>query len=356
MAGVVAIGFVYDDRGWLLDEGRRLGLTVPDWWPVLIAITAVPLMLAEGRARRLGFFGAMLALAGLGAVRLPYGGPGAEEAALVVASFGSALLVAAALDRLGAEPRRLLASLGAVAILLASALGFLNGRLGLPSGDVNDRLSFASTLAGGPTPGRVLLMSPDRSLVAGEARPGPGVWYRTLDGQGTTLDEVWLPEPQNGDLKLSDAVTRIASGAELRPGALLSEFSIDWVVLDGEETVFDQVLQTQIDLVPTPLASGARVYENPESSPLAAVVDGPEWERLGTGFAGPSSAERVSMRVNHSNGWAPDPIADDWFTTVAAEQGLAEFAATGYLAWAPYVAAGLLAAALALVAWGRARR
>jgi hypothetical protein len=60
--------------------------------------------------------------------------------------------------------------------------------------------------------------------------------------------------------------------------------------------------------------------------------------------------------VNHSNGWAPDPIADDWFTTVAAEQGLVEFTAMGYLAWAPYIAAGLLAAALALVAWGRARR
>ena len=107
LAGVVAVGFLYDDQGWLLDFDRRLGLIVPDWWPVLIAVTAVPLMLVEGRTRRLGLFGALIGLGGLLVARLPLGGPGVEEAALVLASFGSAILVAAALDRLSIEPRRL---------------------------------------------------------------------------------------------------------------------------------------------------------------------------------------------------------------------------------------------------------
>jgi hypothetical protein len=356
LAGVVAVGFIYDDQGWVLGAGRRIGLTVPDWWPVLIAVTAIPLMLIEGRARRLGLFGTLLALSGMAMARVPFGGPGIEEASLVISSFGTGILVAAALDRLGAEPRRLLAALGAAAMLVASSLGLLNGRLGLPAGDLNERLAFASTLASGPSPGRVLIMSPNRGSIPGEARPGPGVWYRTLDGQGTTIDEVWLPDPQMGDIQLDDAITRIASGAELRPGALLSEFSIDWLVLEGAETPFDQVLQSQIDLVPTPLAPGARVYENPESSPMAALADGTAWGRRGTGFAGPSADGRALLRVSYSQGWDPDPILEDWYVTVAADRGVAEFSATGYLAWAPYVAAGLLAVALGLILWGRVRR
>jgi hypothetical protein len=356
-AGVVAIGFVYDDQGWLLDVERRLGLAVPDWWPVLIAVAAISLMLVEGRARRLGFLGSALGLGGMLLARFPVGGPGVEEGALILASFGAGILVAAALDQLSVEPRRLLAALGAAAMLFASAAGLLDGRLGLPPGDVNDRLGFASTLSEEGTPGRVLLVSADRRLIPGEARPGPGVWYRTVDGGGTTLDEVWLPEPSTGDLQLEGAIERIASGAELRPGGLLSEFSIDWVVIDGEaETAFDTVLQSQVDLVPTPLATGASVYENPESAPLASDEGGSNWGRERTGFTGPPSDGRALLRVNYSHGWAPEPELDDWFTTVSAEGGEAHFAATGYLSWAPYVAVGLLLAALVSIAWGRLRR
>jgi GT2 family glycosyltransferase len=357
LATVVAIGFVYDDLGWLIDVDRRLGFVVPDWWPVLIAVGAISLMLVEGRARRLGFLGSLLGLAGILLARLPIGGPGVEEGAMLLASFGVAILVAAALDQLSVEPRRLLASLAAVAVLIVSGAGLLNGRLGLPPGDLNDRLAFASTLSEGGTPGRVLLISADRHLIPGEARPGPGVWYRTVDGAGTTLDEVWLPEPSTGDLQLEAALTRISSGAELRPGALLAEFSIDWVIIEGEtETAFDTALRSQVDLVPTPLAAGGRVYENPESSPLASAEDGQPWGRQGTSFAGPRSDGRAMLRVNYSHGWAPQPELDDWFTTVSAADGEAHFAATGYLAWAPYLAVGLLLAALGAIAWGRLRR
>ncbi len=355
LAAVVAIGFVYDDRGWLFDVERRIGLIVPDWWPVLLALTAIPLMLIEGRTRRLAFFGALLGFGGMTVVRLAMGGPGVEEAALVLASFGSAIVVAAALDRLSIEPRRLLSSIGAAAIVVVSILGLLNGRLGLPSGDVNERLAFATTLNDEGSPGRVLVISTDRHLIPGEARPGPGLWYRTLDGQGTTIDEVWLPESQTGDAQLGLALDRIAGGADLRPGALLAEFSIDWVVVEGPETPLDLILDSQVDLVPTPLVTGAEVFENPSSEPLAATSDGVVWHRQGAGFEG-QAAERAMIRVNYSHGWAPEPELQDWFVTVAADRGTASFSATGYLALAPYLAAGLLLIALVLIGWGRARR
>jgi hypothetical protein len=356
LAGAVAAGFIYDDRGWLLDLDRRLGITVSEWWPILIAVAAIPITLIIGRTRRLGFFGALIGLAGLLALRLPYGGPGVEEAALVLASFGSAIVVAAALDQLSIEPRRLLATFSAAAILVVSVGTLLDGRLGMPAGDDNDRLSFASTLGGEEGPGRILRVSVDPGLIPGETRPGPGFWYRTVDGQGTTLDEVWLPDPGDGDRLLDQAIDRIASGAELRPGRLLSEFSIDWVVIEGPESPLDSIFESQLDLIPTPLAPGSKVYENPGALPLAAAEDELIWSRRGAGFGGDPDSGRVRITVNYSDGWEPEPEMVGWLTTVAATEGIASFSGGGYLAIAPYVAAGLLVAAVGLVLWGRARR
>jgi hypothetical protein len=137
---------------------------------------------------------------------------------------------------------------------------------------------------------------------------------------------------------------------------LLAEFSVDWVVIEGSETSLDVVLQSQVDLVLTPLAGGARVYENTESTQLAATEEGQAWRRDGTGFAGDPSDDRVLLRLNYSHGWAPEPELDDWSTTVSASDGNARFSATGYLAWAPYVAVGVLIVALGAIAWGRVRR
>jgi len=355
-AAVVAVGFLYDDQGWLLDAERRLGLVVPDWWPVLIAIIAIPLMLVDGRTRRLGFFGAVVGLGGLLVVRLPFGGPGVEEAALILASFGSAVVVSAAFDRLSIEPRRLLAAIAATAVLLLSAGSLLDGRLGLPAGDANDRYAFSSTLADRGGAQRVLVVSVDRNLVPGEVRPGPGVWYRTLDGRGTTLDEVWLPEPQAGDDLLDDAIDGIAGGGELRPGSLLSDFSIAWVVVEGEASPLDTILESQLDLVPTPLATGARVFENPAALPLAVVGENLVWQKEGTGFAGVATTERAAIRVNYSHGWGPEAEKTSWFTTVSGEDGEARFSAGGYLIWAPVLAAGLLVLAVSSILYARLRR
>ncbi len=357
LAGVVALNFVFDDRGWLLETNRRLGLAVPDWWPVLIAATTLPIVFTEGRTRRLVSFGAIVALAGLALLRIPFGGPGLEEASLVLASFGAAVVVTAALDHVSIEPRRLLAAVGASAILVLSIGSLLNGRLGLPGGDLNDELAFASTLAAEGGPGRVLFVSVDRELIPGEARPGPGVWYRLLDGGGTTIDEVWLPERRQGDRLLDDELRVIASGAELRPGADLSQFSVDWVIVAGPESPLDPVLQSQLDLIPTPLAGDWRVYENPQSMPLALIDADSVWTRSGTGFEG-SRADpgRVSISMNHAAGWQPDAVSDGWHLTVSAADGSARFRGGGYVGLAPLVAAGLLVVSLAMLVVGKARR
>ncbi len=356
LAGAVAVGFVYDDRGWLVDFDRRLGLAVTGWWPILIAAAALPLTLIEGRVRRLGFFGAVLGFSGLILARIPYGGPGVEEAALLLASFGAAIVVAAALDHLSIEPRRLLSALSAVAILALSIGGLLNGRLGLPDGDINDSLGFANTLAGEAGPGRVLVISVDRDLIPGEARPGPGFWYRTLDGTGTTIDEAWLPTARTGDDLLDETIGRIATGAELRPGRLLSQFAIHWVVVAGPESPLDQILQSQLDLVPTPLMTESKVYENPGAMPLAAGEGDLVWAREGSGFAGPVDPGRVSIAINHAGGWEPEPESDGWHLTVGASRGTAMFSGGGYLALSPYVSAGLFLVALVLLGWGKVRR
>jgi GT2 family glycosyltransferase len=355
LAGVVAVGFAYDDRGWILDVDRRLGLTPSEWWPILIAAAAIPLALIEGRARRLGFFGALLGVGGLVIARIPFGGPGVEEAALILASFGSAIVVAAALDHLTVEPRRLLAAISAVSILVLSVAGLLNGRLGLPEGDDNERLAFASTLSGESGPGRILMVGVDAGSLPGESRPGPAFWYRTLDGSGTTIDEVWLPEERSGDDELGVAIDRIASGAELRPGGLLAEFAIDWVVIAGPESPLDTILESQLDLVPVPLVSDWKVFENPAGPPLASG-EGLIWGRDGAGFSGPAGDGRVSILVNHASGWEPDGASEGWHLSASAESGSAHFDGTGYLSLAPYLAAGLFVLGLILISWGRLKR
>ena len=355
IALIIAVPFVMGDPGWLLDVDRRLGLGVAELWPVLLTVAVLPVLFGEDGIGRLGLVGAILSLSALLLVRVPLGGPGIEEALLITASFGSALVVAVALDEWSLEPRRVLAAVAAAAILLLSVGSLAGGRLGLPPGNLNDQFAFAETLAGEGGPGRILLMSVDRTTVPGEARPGPGLWYRVIDGSGMTQDEVWLPDPLPGDDKLEAAIAQMASGSDLRPGATLTEFSIDWVVIDGPESYLDGVLATQLDLVPTPLDPEARVYENPISLPMASGA-GSIWERDGAGFVGEPLADRVRISVNADSGWSPEPEASDWTVSVAGEEGAARYRADPVALALSIAAAGLLVVALAVIVVARMRR
>jgi hypothetical protein len=355
IALVVAVPFVMGDPGWLLDIDRRLGLGVAELWPVLLTVAVLPVLFGEDGIGRLGLVGAILSLSSLLLAQVAVGGPGIEEALLITASFGTAVVVAVALDQWSFEPRRALAAAAAAAILLLSVGSLAGGRLGLPPGDLNDQFAFAETLAGEGGPGRILLMSVDRTMVPGEARPGPGLWYRVIDGSGMTQDEVWLPDPLAGDDKLGAAIGHMASGSDLRPGATLAEFSIDWVVIDGPESYLDGVLATQLDLVPTPLDPEARVYENPNSMPMAAGA-GSIWARDGAGFAGESLADRVRISVNADSGWSPEPESADWAVSVTGEEGAARYQADATALALSITAVVLLAVALGVIVVARTRR
>ena len=170
------------------------------------------------------------------------------------------------------------------------------------------------------------------------------------------MDEIWLPDERLGDQLLDEAIYRIASGAELRPGLLLSEFSIEWVVIAGQESPLDQLLESQLDLIPTPLAGEWKVYENSEAEFLAVGENALVWDRRGTGFGGEPAPGPMRISVNYSDGWRPEPAIDGWRVTVSATEGTATFSGGGDLSFAPNAAVGLLFMALVSLIWGKTKR
>ncbi len=265
------------------------------------------------------------------------------------------MVAAAALDQLSIEPRRALAVVTATAALFLSIGTLADGYLGLPTGDLNEALGFSATLAGEGGPGRTLLISTDRGDVPGEARSGPGFWYRPIDGSGMTQDEVWLPPPRAGDIELAAVIDRVATGVDLRPGSTLAPFAIDWLVLDGEESYLDGLLQTQLDLVPTPLDPSLRIYENPDARPMAAGTS-VVWARQGTGFGGVSANQPIALAVNQDDDWSPDPALDGWSLTVDGGQGSATYRADSSALILPILAMVMLMASVVAILVGRARR
>lgn len=353
--GLVATGFVIGDTGWLLDSTRSLGVRVDDVWPVIILAAAVPMVVESGRIRTVAITGGLLGVGSLTLGRFSSYGPGVEEAVFIVASLGAALTVAAALDSWSRSVFRVTSLAGGLALVVLSVISLGNGHLGMPGGDVNERLAFAETLSDDGEPGRILQISVERDVLPGEVRAGPGFWYRTLDGKGTTLDEVWLPASQDGDQALGSALVDIASGGELRPGERLAQFAIDWVVLEGPTSRLDQVLIPQLDLVPIPLDPDARVFQNESAAPLAGTVSDP-WESDGVGFAGPVIAGRVPIAMNFGDGWSPDVSAEGWSMTVDGADGVAAPRIHGLDSILAAASLGMLVLALGMIVVGRRKR
>lgn len=354
LGGLIGLGFIIGDLEWLLDPARRLGVVSDDYWLALILIAALPMLVIDVRGRLVAMTGGILALAALAAGRLAELGPGFEEPVFVTASFGAAFVVSGVLDGLSRNVFRWMAVAGGLAIVVTSVVGLSNGRLGLPAGDDNARLAFAATLSEESGPGRILHASVDRSLIPGEVRSGPGFWYRVLDGSGTTIDEVWLPQVLDGDEDLASSLADIASGAELRPGDRLAPFAVDWVVLEGPEFVLDEVFLAQLDLVPLPLDPTARVYENDRSVVLADSTAGP-WMKDGVGFRGDATSGRVTLAVNYDEGWQPDPQSEGWWVTVAATDGEASWVGDTLDTVLAGMVIGLIALSAVAVIAGRRR-
>jgi hypothetical protein len=274
---------------------------------------------------------------------------------LITASFGAALVVSAGLNSASLRPQRVAANLAAAALLVLSIVALGNGRLGLPAGDLNDTMEFAAADVEGDLPARVLIASTDPHLVPGADRAGPGFWYRLVDGSGMTHDEVWLPPARQGDVNLAAAMASIASGGELRAGALLAPYAVEWVVLIGPELRLDEVLSSQLDMIPIPLEEGLRVFQNSNRAPLAAAGD-TAWVRSGTGFSGPGSEDRVRLAVNHDDGWRPDPQPVSWGVELSAADGRAWFTADPSGLAVALASAALAVAGLVMVIVGRLRR
>ena len=350
-AWVVALPFSMGDPGWLLDPNRRLGLTPTMTWIGLVAVAAAACSLLPQRWRRVAAIGGVLSLAALTVLVFPIGGPGVEEALLITASLGAALVASAGLDLLSAEPLRL-ACIAVAVVLVGMSVGdgLGNGRYGLAAGDLHDRYGFGVVLSDESEPGRILIVSADRHLIPGDARSGPGFWYRLFDATGMTHDEVVLPEALEGDEALGDALALVAAGGELRPGAQLAPFAVDWLVIEGPETGLETALIGQLDLLPTPLVSEARVYENLSRRNLAG-----QWRRDGADFAG-EPVTRVRLAVNYADGWQPDAVQDDWAVSVDGTAGRGSFSGSSAAVALASLGPAAFLAGLILIAWGRRKR
>ncbi len=349
---VVAVPFLIGDPGWLTDTTRKLVLVPSETWTILLAGASLPLIALENPWRRIGLLGSVMALASGLLVRLPVGGAGVEEGFLVVASFGAALAASAGMDRLNFEFAPILAVAAAAAILIMSVGTLSNGRYGLPAGDVNEDLGFASVITGDDGSGRVLIASTLRSDIPGEARRGPGFWYRLLDGVGTSHGEVWLPPPSPGDTLLLETLEAITKGDVLHPGVLLAPFAVNWLVLEGPGFRLDEVLLNQVDFVSIPFDSEIRVFQNLIEAPIAAS-DLVTWEPRGAGFGGESSSTPVRLAVNHSAGWSPDSISADWSVTVNGAAGEAGFRGSWLMRVLSIMGGLVLLAGLTLIVIGR---
>ncbi len=353
--GIVGgMAFLLGEPGWITDASRRLGVEGDMIWTIAVLVAALPMVFVSGRTRPVALTGGVLSLASIAVnsyFALP---PGIEEAVVIVASFGAALAVAAALDSFSLNPFRVVAALGGIALLVMSIGAVGNGRLGLPPGDLNQRLSFATTLADQRGPGRILHISQDRDVIPGEVRSGPGYWYRVLDSSGTTMDEVWLPDPRTGDDDLQTALIEITSGAELRPGQRLSSFAIDWVVLEGPTMPLDEVLVPQLDLVPLPLDPESRVYENDAALPLAGTTDEP-WSKTGLTFVGTPVDGPVTLSLNYADGWQPDGSPSEWYAVVDGRDGTASYEGDGLALGLAVTVMVVLAASLIAIVVGRRR-
>ncbi len=320
---------------------------------LLVMVIVVLAGMVAGSWRASALAGVMV-FGGLAAARVT--GPDAQVALLVIASVGIGLAVSAALRRRVSRDAgawfALLAGLGLVVVSMAGVGG---GRAGMPGDQWGERLGFVALGPDGVE--RALLIAATPAELPGESRPGPGFWYRLIDSEGPTLDQVYLSDPGQGNAALREVLDGISAGITLRPGSLLAPFGVRWVVAVDEAAVdLGPAFQAQVDLQPLPLAEGLVVYDNQVSGSVAQAGDGTVWKRQGTGFTGPATGGRIRLALQGDGRWGPDWRSSDWAGTVSGSEGVARF--SGVAATRAMTGGGLALLALALVMgiWGRRLR
>lgn len=307
----------------------------PEPWLAVPALTALAAAATAGRGlpARAALTGGLLGSLGFLAARATELGAGREVTAAghLLASLGLALAAAGALE----APRALsasaagtlrrsvcrvgLAAAAAVALLTLPALPA--GRAGLDE-DRFAEPAFAEARSDEYGPYRLLLAGPAQTLPGEYRRMEDGSAYRLLNG-GASYPQAWLPDPLEGDRRLAGALEYLAEGGERRPGRMLAEYGIRWVVFTGETALAD-ALSPQLDMRPLSGLSH-RVLEN-EADAYRAVTDrGRPWRPVAAGYEGEAGPGRVRLAENADLRWGPDGAQDGWAAEASAAEGRAGF-------------------------------
>ncbi len=294
---------------------------------VLLAVAGGAVVLGGGQWR-VATFGLSLSVVGLGIIAVPEAGGEGRVAAVLLGALGSAVIVGAAL---AADPgggwRRIplrvlggVAGAGVIAVTFGAVPG---GRAGLPADEWNGRLAFASALAASSGGERTLLVG-DPNSMPGSMRMGDGYAYRVVDGAEVTFDELWLGAERSGDRALGEVLDVVERGAETRPGALLADFAVRWIVVLDDAPLAERLV-TQVDLAEVPLAPGVRVFENLSARSRVTASDGAEWTARPDSATGPKGSGAVRVADNADAGWGPGWSADGWANGLSAGTGEVAF-------------------------------
>jgi len=186
--------------------------------------------------------------------------PGIVTVGLLAAALGASVL-SANLVELEMPRVRLIGGATVAVLLFPAVLTVAQGRMGLPPDQWTDRLDFVRTLSTGD-PTRALLIGPPGSL-PGAARNLSGFDYRTIHGGQATLTQAFLAKPGALDLELRRVIDdHLLAGVDLRPGAALARFGIEWLVIVPGSVFPTEILERQVDLAARPIDTDLVVYQN----------------------------------------------------------------------------------------------
>lgn len=334
-----------------------------DGWPSVvmsIALLAASVLAAAfappARARTAGWGGAMVAV-GLLAQTVPAVTGETQVAVIALAALGSALVVGGAIRvdpdvGLAGSIAQGIAVLAAVVVVGAGLPLVLDGRGGLPDEGWSDRLEFIGELEGAGGAERVLIVGTADQL-PGDHRDGDGYSYRLITGADPTLDEAWLGATRIGDRALANTLAAVDAGADARPGELLAEYAIRWVVV-ADGTPMSDVLAAQVDLAERSRLEGWSVYENLAARPRLEHPSS-TWVMGRTVGAGPASDARIRLADNADPGWSPDWSQDDWANELSASAGEIVYQGDSLRRWLAIASLATVVAAAGLAFWGRRR-
>jgi hypothetical protein len=277
-------------------------------------------------------------------------------ATVALASLGTAFVVGGAihvdLDSGGpAVAGQFIASAAAIVVLAVAAPVVPDGAAGMPDRGWSDRLEFIRELEDERGSERVLIIGQPDDL-PGEYREGQGYAYRLVTGARPTLDQAWLPSPRIGDRALDAALRLLNRGIEARPGELLGEYAVRWLVV-SDDTPLAPVLTAQVDLAERQRLEGWTVFENLAYRPRVEAPEG--WVARRSIAEGPAADVRIRLADNADPGWTPEWTQDDWANDLSGAEGTVSYASDGLRAGLAIGSLVVLLVATGLAFWGRER-